>query len=472
MASMQVHPRRPRVALQTKAFSFGKPNSGFIITAMPAVPNPEPLFDVPVRDHSYLRVHAVNIYVHDQDKSLRFFIDQLGFTLAFDVRLQSGQRWVGVAPPDGTAVLTLIAPDPSSEEYKLIGKPTDVAFVTEDVPGTYVEWRKRGVRFRHTPRLRRVSPAPQASQGASQSSLLIGKESPVWGGVFTRFEDIDHNIFALVSFDEMSRAVEAQRRAAAEKAETERRASHELAIAKQVQSRLFPQTLPAIKSLEYAGKCIQALQVGGDYYDFLDLGRDRFGLVVGDISGKGIAGALLMANLQAALRSQSAIALDEPERLLRSVNQLFFDNTPEHSYATLFFAEYDDRTRRLRYANCGHLAAFVLGKGDTLLRLDSTCTVLGLFREWDCCVKECSVSEGDTLAVYTDGVTETFNPAGEEYGEQRLIAALRRHRSLSSPDLLSAVLEDVQQFSPHEQHDDITLIVAKCKAQPQASLFT
>jgi serine phosphatase RsbU (regulator of sigma subunit) len=87
-------------------------------------------------------------------------------------------------------------------------------------------------------------------------------------------------------------------------------------------------------------------------------------------------------------------------------------------------------------------------------------------------VKECSVSEGDTLAVYTDGVTETFNPAGEEYGEQRLIAALQRNRTLSSPDLLSAVLAEVQQFSPHEQHDDITLIVAKCKAQPQASLFT
>jgi serine phosphatase RsbU (regulator of sigma subunit) len=171
-----------------------------------------------------------------------------------------------------------------------------------------------------------------------------------------------------------------------------------------------------------------------------------------------------MANLQAALRSQCAIALDEPERLLRSVNQLFFDNTPEHSYATLFFAEYDDCARRLRYVNCGHLAAFLLRQDDTLDRLDSTCTVLGLFSEWECCVKECSVLAGDTLALYTDGVTESFNPAGEEYGEQRLIAALRKHRSLSSSDLLSAVLAEVQQFSPHEQQDDITLIVAKCRA--------
>jgi len=424
----------------------------------------EPAELSPSRDHPYLRVHAVNIYVRDQEKSLRFYLDKLGFTLAFDVRLQSGQRWLGVAPPDGTAVLTLIAPDPASEAYKLIGKPTDVSFVTEDVPATYLEWRKRGVNFRHTPRLRRVKPQKASDETGDANSLLLGKESPIWGGVFTRFEDIDHNIFALVSFDEMSRAVEEQRRVDAEKADAERRSTHELAIAKQVQSRLFPQNLPVMKSLEYAGRCMQARQVGGDYYDFLDLGRERFGLVVGDISGKGIAGALLMANLQAALRSHCAIALDDPERLLRSVNQLFFDNTPEHSYATLFFAEYDDSARRLRYANCGHLAAFLLRQDDTLHRLDSTCTVLGLFSEWECCVKECSVLAGDTLALYTDGVTESFSPSGEEYGEQRLIAALRKHRALSSSDLLSAVLAEVQQFSPHEQYDDITLIVAKCRA--------
>jgi serine phosphatase RsbU (regulator of sigma subunit) len=421
--------------------------------------------------HPYLRVHAVNVYVRDQDKSLCFFIDQLGFTLAFDVRLQAGQRWVGVAPPDGTAVLTLIAPDPDSPEYNLIGKPTDVAFVTEDVPATYAEWRKRGVRFRHTPRLRRVRPSKSSSPAANPQALLLGKENPIWGGVFTRFEDLDHNVFSLVSFDEMSLAVEQQRRLATEKADAERRLAHELVIAKQVQSRLFPQTSPAMQSLEYCGKCIQAHQVGGDYYDFLDLGRDRFGLVLGDISGKGIGGALLMANLQAALRSQCAIALDEPQRLLNSVNQLFCENTPEGAYATLFFAEYDDRARRLRYANCGHLPAFVLRNDGSLVRLSSTCTVLGLFKEWECSLEECSLLPGDTLALYTDGVTESFSPEGEEFGEQRLIDALMRHRTLTSTKLMEAILAEVQGFSPHEQHDDITVIVAKCKGQPQPSLF-
>src|SRR6266436_8489065 len=415
------------------------------------------------RDNSYLGVYAVNVFVRDQDRSLRFYVDQLGFNLAFDVRLQSGQRWVGVAPPHGTAVLTLIAPEPDSDEYKLIGQPTSVAFVAEDVVATYSQWRKRGVRFRHVPRLRRVKYQQRAGDlpdGAP--SLLLGKESPVWGGVFTRFEDIDRNSFALVSFDEMTQAVEAQRRAAAVKVESERRAAHELEIAKQVQARLFPQTFPLLRTLDYAGVCIQARQVGGDYYDFLNLGEERLGLVLGDIAGKGIAGALLMANLQANLRSQCVISVDNPQRLLRSVNDLFYDNTADNAYATLFFAEYDDQAQRLRYVNCGHLSGLLLRRDHALVRLDSTCTVLGLFKEWDCCVAECYLNSGDTLALYTDGITESFNGAGEEFGEQRLIDVLRLHRELSSRDLLSAIVDEVHRFSPEEQYDDITLIVAKC----------
>ena len=241
------------------------------------------------------------------------------------------------------------------------------------------------------------------------------------------------------------------------------RAAHELEIAKQVQARLFPQTLPPLKTLEYAGVCIQARQVGGDYYDFLDLGRERLGLVISDIAGKGIAAALLMANLQANLRSQCAVALDQPQRFLRSVNQLFYENTTDGAYATLFFAEYADQERRLRYMNCGHLSGLLLRCDDSLERLDSTCTVVGLFKEWDCPIEERRLLSGDTLALYTDGITESFNDAGEEFGEHRLVEALRRHREMASQSLLKAIVDEVRQFSPHEQHDDITLIVAKCR---------
>jgi hypothetical protein len=194
----------------------------------------------------------------------------------------------------------------------LIGRATQVVFVTENLAATYREWHSRGVRFLGAPRLRRVAYEPAGSQSASDD------HATAWGGAFARFEDPDQNSFALVSFDEVSRAVEAQRRAAAERREAERRAAHELEIAREVQARLFPQRLPELESLEYAGACVQTQRVGGDYYDFLDLGQSRLCLVLGDIAGKGIAAALLMANLQANLRSQCATAVAQPEQLLRS----------------------------------------------------------------------------------------------------------------------------------------------------------
>jgi serine phosphatase RsbU (regulator of sigma subunit) len=416
------------------------------------------------RQHPFLGIHAVNVFVRDQDQSLRFFVEQLGFDVAFDARLQSGDRWVAVAPPDGTAVLALIAPPPDSRQYRLIGRATGITFVTEDVIAKFEEWRKRGVQFVFTPRLRRVKygrrmPTPQAAAGSTEAE----NHSPVWGGVFTRFKDVDGNSFALVGFDEVNQQIEEQRRRNAEKLESERRAAQELEIAKQVQARLFPQRIPRIDTLEYAGVCIQARQVGGDYHDFLDLGRGRFGLVIADISGKGIAAALLMANLQANLRSQYAIAWDDPPRLLRSVNQLFYENTDERAYATLFFAEYDDDMARLRYVNCGHVAALLLRHDGTVERLHSTCTVLGLFNEWDCSISERKLFSGDTLVLYTDGITESFNDRGEEFGERRLIEALGRHREQSPQAVMASIVADVHQFSPQEQHDDITLIVAKCR---------
>lgn len=389
------------------------------------------------RRSPYLRIFCSTVFVRDQDRSLQFYVDQLGFNLVADARFEGGGRWIAVAPPDGDGFLALVTPVPGSEEHDLIGQMRQLSFITDDVDAMYEEWRKRGVRFLQLP------------------------HTPMWGGRFAVFEDLDGNVFAIIGSDEMSREIEAKRRAIAEKLESERRAAQEMEIAKQVQSRLFPQTLPQLQSLDYAGMCIQARQVGGDYYDFLDLGRKRLGLVIGDISGKGIAAALMMANLQANLRSQCAIAVDQPRRFLQSVNRLFYENTTDSAYATLFFAEYDDRAKRLRYANCGHLSALILRSDGALERLDSTSTVLGLFNKWDCSIGESRILPGDTLALYTDGVTESFNDSGEEFGEQRLVEALRRHRESPPQVLLAAVVDEVRRFSPHEQSDDITLIVAR-----------
>jgi len=408
-----------------------------------------------------LRLHSIHVFVRDQERSLRFYLEKLGFHLVFDARLQSGERWIGVSPPNGTAVLTLIQPKPESQQSELIGRATRVVFLTEDVPGKYSEWSRRGVRFRHAPRLRRVNYKSDEIDSEPQASSRT--QAPLWGEVFTRFEDIDRNSFVLVSFDAVTAAIETQRRAHARKLEAERRLAYELDVARQVQSNLFPHRFPPCSSLEYAGICKQARHVGGDYYDFLSLGPERIGLVVGDVAGKGIAAALLMANLQAHLRSHCAIALDDPARLLCSVNQLFLENTAPSVYATLFFGEYDGNLRRLRYVNCGHLPGFLLRNNQTVERLSSTSTVLGLFKKWDCSMEESQLEAGDILLLYTDGVTECFSETGDEFGEDGLLQSMKRHAGLRPRDILEAVMADVCQFGSIEQHDDITLMIARCR---------
>lgn len=261
----------------------------------------------------------------------------------------------------------------------------------------------------------------------------------------------------------------------AERMEAERRSLHELEMARRVQSRLFPQKLPSLSRLEYAGCCIQARQVGGDYYDFLELAPERIGLVLADIAGKGFSGALLMANLQANLRSQYAMAVDDLPRLLASVNRLFYESTGDASYATLFFADYDDSAGKLRYANCGHLPPLLLracqsscespqqqASAAKVERLSPTCTVMGLFEDWQCEIAQVELAAGDTLVLYTDGVTEAENGDGEEFGESRLVDTLANHSHLPLEDLLQAVVNAVQQFSSgSEQQDDITLVIAR-----------
>src|SRR5207245_8847723 len=155
----------------------------------------------------YRRVLCVNGVGRDQDRSLRCYVDQLGFNLVVDESYESGGRWVAVAPPDGNTVLALITPKRKSEEYKLIGRSRHAVFVTEDVITKYDEWRNRGVRFHQPPR------------------------TTLWGGIFTRFDDLDGNSFALVGRDAFVRELDVERRAAAATLEAERRTAQELEIA-------------------------------------------------------------------------------------------------------------------------------------------------------------------------------------------------------------------------------------------------
>lgn len=400
----------------------------------------------------FLRLNFVTLWVRDQERSWRFFVDKLCFETIVDVPTPEGGRWIIVAPPAagwltestgaGLPGMALDVPPEGSPERQRIGQNTGFSFLSEDVRSVFEEWSRRGVHF--------PLPPMEPSWGSGQARYAI-------------FEDVDGNRFSLIEFDEATRTLEAERRAQAARLEAERQSAHELAIAKQVQTRLFPQQQPPTRTLVYEGVCHPARSVGGDYYDFLDLGSGRLGLVLADIAGKGIGAALLMANLQAALRSHCATAWEEPERFLRSVNRLLFENTSEGDYATLFFAAYDDATRKLRYSNCGHPPSLLLRGSGGVERLGATCTVVGLFDRWECVMDERELAPGDAIVLYTDGITEARNDEGEEFGEKRLLDAASKFREQSPQELLGAVADRAREFSPREQSDDITLIVAKCK---------
>jgi sigma-B regulation protein RsbU (phosphoserine phosphatase) len=261
---------------------------------------------------------------------------------------------------------------------------------------------------------------------------------------------------AATALDNMALAEEIARRI-----ESERRVVHEMAIARDVQARLLPDTAPPLATLDYAARCIQARSVGGDGYDFLDLAPGRVGFVLADVSGKGIHAALLMANLQAHLRSQCSVGAFDPVRVLTEVNRLLFRSTATQHYATLFFGVYDDAGRCLRYVNCGHNPPVLLGcAGGDPVRLVPTAPAVGLFEQWEAAVAEAVVGPGDLLAVFSDGVTEA-TCGDEEFGEARFVDALRALGPRPAAEIVDAILSDVQQFSAGTPSDDLTLLVLR-----------
>jgi phosphoserine phosphatase RsbU/P len=243
--------------------------------------------------------------------------------------------------------------------------------------------------------------------------------------------------------------------------DADRRATHELEIARDVQSKLLPQDWPPLATLDYGGMCLQARVVGGDFFDFVSVGPRQVGLVLSDISGKGISAALLMASLQANLRALYRQAPNDLAGLLESVNRVFYDTTAPNHYATLFFGVYDAEAREMRYANCGHLPPVLLRADGRVERLEVTAGVIGMFTPWQCETRSVALDEGDLLVVFTDGVTEATSDDDLEFGEERLIEVLQAHRAENAITLLQTVVDEVRTHSGREQFDDLTLIVAK-----------
>ncbi len=262
----------------------------------------------------------------------------------------------------------------------------------------------------------------------------------------------------------------------------------ELSVASEVQRRLFPECAPERQSLTLAGACIPARGVGGDYYDFFDLGAARTGVALADVAGKGIAAALIMSVVQASLRSLTTDSRYSLAEIAAKMNQLVLRSTSNSSYATFFYAEIDEAGRRLHYVNAGHnppmlfrrLAAPLvaekqarmaigIGGASTAVVEAATCEelttgglVIGLFGMAKYEQAEVEMAPGDVLVAFTDGVSEALNPAGEEFGEDRLREAVFTRAHLAPQELAEALMEELKMWiAEAPQHDDMTLLIAR-----------
>lgn len=269
------------------------------------------------------------------------------------------------------------------------------------------------------------------------------------------------------AFDSMTVSVERLLRESQEKLRLE----SELEIAREVQRQLFPQAAPPVRGLTLYGVCKAARSVSGDYYDFLKLAENRVALVLGDVSGKGISAALLMAAIQSALRAQfydgfapsgdsSGLPFSTAEVVGR-LNLQLYENTPEEKYVTLFFAEYNAETRKLTYTNAGHLPP-VLFRGGEIHRLTAGGTVVGLFSSPRYEQAEIQLQPGDLLLAFTDGITEPENAYGEEFGEARVLEVVRRSLQIPPETLVEEIYRNVSDWtgSP-ELQDDMTVVLAR-----------
>lgn len=262
------------------------------------------------------------------------------------------------------------------------------------------------------------------------------------------------------SFNAMAASIEAL----LEEQRQRQRLENELAIAREVQTQLFPQRLPVVAGFQPAAICRAARIVSGDYYDCWPLGPGRIAVAVADISGKGISAALLMANLHAALRSQLLVdRLEDGDtaRLVARLHQHLWQSTPEDRYATLFFAVYEDAGRRLCYTNAGHLPPFYIHSRG-VERLEVGGPVIGLLETCQFESGVVAVEPGSLLVAYSDGVTELENAYGEEFGVSRLLEEVLRHRHRSSAEIRDAVLSAAESWcAPQEFADDLTIFVAR-----------
>jgi sigma-B regulation protein RsbU (phosphoserine phosphatase) len=250
-------------------------------------------------------------------------------------------------------------------------------------------------------------------------------------------------------------------------AKEKERLESELEIAREVQSQLFPKDVPYIKTLELKGLCSPARVVSGDYYDFMQVSGGALAFAIGDVAGKGISAALLMATIQSAMRSQlstsngSGLHSLSTARMVSNLNQQLYATTSLEKYATFYFALYDESTHALTYTNAGHVPPMLL-RGSDIQTMDSTGTVVGAFPFATYEEKTVPLEHGDILLAYTDGIVEPENVYGEVFGEDRLKDLLLKHAHADSSELIARTMEAVVHWTGStELQDDMTMVVAR-----------
>jgi phosphoserine phosphatase RsbU/P len=292
------------------------------------------------------------------------------------------------------------------------------------------------------------------------------------------------------AFNEMSSDIETllQERVVRERLE------REVEIAAEVQARLFPGVVPELTTVEIAAECRAARGVAGDYYDYIEVAPGIVALALGDVSGKGVSASLVMSNLQASLRAQTAITAERlsiaaravavsaggdgskvlarvmadadmdgaVSRKVTNINKQLCKSTEANRFATLFLAMYEDRTRTLRYSNAGHNAAMLVRADGTAERLSRGGMMVGAFDWAEYEEVSTSLQPGDLLLVFSDGISEAEDDKGEEYGEERMVAFAIEHRTLSPHDLRRELFDEIDKWSgDRERGDDQTLLIVK-----------
>jgi sigma-B regulation protein RsbU (phosphoserine phosphatase) len=245
----------------------------------------------------------------------------------------------------------------------------------------------------------------------------------------------------------------------------QRAVAKDLETAKDIQNALFPPQSFSIPCLSCEAFYQPARGIGGDYYDFLSLSAGRWGIAIGDVSGKGIGAALLMASLQASLRAQALHPHLDLSAIIGGVNHLVHESSPTGVFASLFYAEYEPSSRRLQYVNAGHNPPIIVRPRTQcceLFHLRAQAVPIGMYAEVHFEATQFQLAKDDILVAYTDGITEAANPSGQLWGVERLESLLRSCSRMAPAEIVERILAEVSDFANDEpQRDDVTLVVMK-----------